>query len=325
MFSPGKYKKSVFEKFGRSSSAFADRFTAVVDDVDMGDDNMSLNDQVAKTHAAVKKLVERNVERLGDKYDELCVVKTQVDEMERGGARVHDLFLLRVFMAVFGGPRSPWRAHDGQAHRYHNGAWKHTAAMNVQQALRLEHAVNRADAILLRMSKDKNVKRPSWDEGWLLDYPSPAAATQVDVDDDPDESFSIARKMLRESLNRFLTTGNNNVLKIFCKWCDQVKRAEPTLAFKDKCLKIQPGQAAEEIKKGPEVNCYAYMDLSIKYKPPAADVDRYDLMMATLYGSDVESKEIEVLGEALALMHQRQPPRVRVRKGKGQALRIGLY
>ncbi|CAK0822982.1 unnamed protein product, partial [Prorocentrum cordatum] len=293
VFSPGKYKESVFQKFGRSSSAFADRFTAV-----------------AKTHAAVKKLVEKNAERLGDKYDELCVVKTQVDEMERGGARVHDLFLLRVFMAVFGGPRSPWRAHDGQAHRYHNGAFRYTAAMNVQQALRLEHAVNRADAILLRMSKDKNVKRPSWDEGWLLDYTSPAAATQADVDDDPDESFSIARKMLRESLNRFLTTGNNvNILKTFCKWCDQPKQAEPTLAFKDKCLKIQPGQAAREIKKAPEVNCYAYMDLSIKYKPPAADVDRYDLMMATLYGDDVESKEIEVLGEALALMHKRQPPR----------------
>ena len=44
-----------------------------------------------------------------------------------------------------------------------------------------------------------------------------------------------------------------------------------------------------ETRKGPEVNCYAYMDLSIKFKPPAADVDRYDLMMATLYGDDVES------------------------------------
>ena len=250
---------------------------------------------------------------------ELCVVKTIVDEIERGGARVHDLFLLRAFMAVFGGPKSAWRAHDGQAYRYHDGAWKHAAAMNVQQAVRMERAVNQVDLILPRMSKDKNVRRPSWDEGWLLDYASRAAAAQVEGDDDPDESFSIARKMLRETLTRFLTTGNNNIIKTFCKWCDQQKRAEPRLAFKDACLKIEPGKAAVEIRKGPEVNCHAYMDVSLNFKPPTADVDRYDLMMATLYGNDVESKEIEGIGEALALMHQRQPPRVRVRKGKGPA------
>ena len=138
------------------------------------------------------------------------------------------------------------------------------------------------------------------------------------IDEDPDESFSVARKMLRETLTRFLTTGNQNILRIFCKWCDQPKKAEPYLAFKDKCLQLIPGKKAVAVKQAPEVNCYAYVDESIKYKPPAADVDRYDLMMATLYGNDVESKEIEGLGEALALMYQRQPPRVRVRKGKGQ-------
>eukprot|EP00959_Pyramimonas_sp_CCMP1952_P082427 1722471-Pyramimonas_sp.AAC.1 len=79
--------------------------------------------------------------------------------------------------------------------------------------------------------------------------------------------------MPRETLTRFLSPGNNNILKTFCKWCDQKKRAEPRLAFKGARLEIQPGKAAKEIKKGPEVNCYAYMDLSIKYKPPAADVD----------------------------------------------------
>eukprot|EP00959_Pyramimonas_sp_CCMP1952_P021123 445152-Pyramimonas_sp.AAC.1 len=91
---------------------------------------MSLNDEVSKTHAAAQRLVARNNDRLGKKYDELCVVKTIVDEIERGGARVHDLFLPRAFMAVFGGPKSPRRAHDGQAYRCHNGAWKHAAAMN---------------------------------------------------------------------------------------------------------------------------------------------------------------------------------------------------
>eukprot|EP00959_Pyramimonas_sp_CCMP1952_P376876 7893840-Pyramimonas_sp.AAC.1 len=79
------------------------------------------------------------------------------------------------------------------------------------------------------MSKDKNVRGPSWDEGWLLDYASPAAAAQADGDDDPDESFSIARKKLHETLTRLLTTGNNNIPKTFCKWCDQQKRAEPRL------------------------------------------------------------------------------------------------
>ncbi|CAK0868398.1 unnamed protein product, partial [Prorocentrum cordatum] len=299
VFSPGKYKESIFQKFGRSSSALADRFTAVADDVDMGDEEMSLNDEASKAHAAAQRLVARNNDRLGKKYDELCVVKTIVDEIERGGARVHDLFPLRAFMAVFGGPKSPWRAHDGQAYRYHNGAWKHAAAMNVQQALRMEKAVNQAGAILLRMSKDKNVRRPSWDEGWPLDYAGPAAAAQADGGDDPDESFSIARKMLRETLARFQTTGNNNILKTFCKWCDQQKRAEPRLAFKDACLKIEPGKAAEKMGKSPEVNCYAYIDLSIKFKPLAADVERYDLMMATLYGDDAESKEIEGVGEAV--------------------------
>ena len=54
-FSPGRCRKSVFEKFGRSSSsAFADRFQEVVENVDMGDDYISLKDQVGKIHTAVQ-------------------------------------------------------------------------------------------------------------------------------------------------------------------------------------------------------------------------------------------------------------------------------
>ena len=77
----------------------------------------------------------------------------------------------------------------------------------------------------------------------------------------------------------------------------------------------KPAQAIA--KKSPDNDCYAYINQSIKFKPPEADVDRYDLMMATLYGADTESQEIESLGEALSLMQKRQPPRVRIRKGKG--------
>ena len=35
------------------------------------------------------------------------------------------------------------------------------------------------------------------------------------------------------------------------------------------------------------------------------------------YDEDTESKESEAMGEALSMLHKRQPPRVRVRKGKG--------
>ncbi|CAK0902967.1 unnamed protein product, partial [Prorocentrum cordatum] len=164
--------------------------------------------------------------------------------------------------------------------RCRDGARKRAAAMNVQQALRVEKAVDQADAIPLRMGKDKNVRRPSWDEGLLLDCASPAAAAQV------------------------LTIGNDDILMTLCKWCDRQKRAEPRPAFKGACLKIEPGKAAVEMKKSPEVNCYACVYLSIKFKPPAADAERYDLMMAALYGDDAGSKDIEGNGEALAPMRQ---------------------
>ena len=143
-----------------------------------------------------------------------------------------------------------------------------------------------------------------------------------EVDSDPSESFSICRKLIRECLTKFLTSGGNSILRTFCKWCDQPKQARPLLAFKDKCVELLWCKPAQQKKKSPENDCYAYNASSIKYKPPAADVDRYDLMMATLYGADAESKEIEGLGEALSLMQKRQPPRVRVRKGKGGYLAI---
>ena len=57
--------------------------------------------------------------------------------------------------------------------------------------------------------------------------------------------------------------------------------------------------------------------MSIKWKPPDADIEKYDLFMATLYGDDDEAWELEICGEARALMHKRQPQRVRVRKGQG--------
>ena len=93
-FSPGRYRSSVFEKFGRSSSSsFADRFgTEEAMDVDKGDDSWSLKEMVSKTHTAVKKLTDRNAERFVGRYDELCVLKTGIDELERGGGRAHDLF-----------------------------------------------------------------------------------------------------------------------------------------------------------------------------------------------------------------------------------------
>ncbi|CAK0891026.1 unnamed protein product [Prorocentrum cordatum] len=254
VLSTGTHKESISHKFGRSSSALADRVTVAVDEVGMGDKEMHLNDEAWKTHAAAQKLA---------------------------------------------------------AHRRHSGVWKHAAATNVQQALRMERAANQADAILLHISEDKNARRPSRGEGWLLDYASPAAAAQVEGGGDPDESFSIARKMPRKTLTRFLITGNNNIPQTFCKWCNQQRRAEPRPAFKDARLEIEPGKAAVGIRKSPEVNCYAHTDLSTTFKPPAADAGRHDPMMATLYGDDVEPKEIECIGEALALKHQRQPPRAR--------------
>ena len=285
-------------------------------DVDKGDDSWSLKEMVSKTHTAVKKLTDRNAERFVGRYDELCVLKTGIDELERGGGRAHDLFLLRLFVTVFSGPASPWRAHNGQPYRYYNGAYAQTQALNIQQALRFESAINKADQTLMRMSKDRDAPRPAWDEAWLLADAGPQVAG-AEIDDAPCESFSISRKLLRESLTKFLVGNGHQALRTFCKWCDESKNPRPLLAFKDKCVELRPGRESQVIKKSPDNDCYAYMDRSIAYKPPAADIDRYDLMMATLYGEDTESKEIECVGEALALMHKRQPPRVRVRKGKG--------
>ena len=87
--------------------------------------------------------------------------------------------------------------------------------------------------------------------------------------------------------------------------------------------KLNPGMPAQTVLKPPDNNCYMEVPQSIKYKPPQEDIDKYDLFMATLYGPDDDAREIEACGEARAMIHLRQPPRVRVREGRGASLSSG--
>ena len=83
------------------------------------------------------------------------------------------------------------------------------------------------------------------------------------------------------------------VLKNYVKWCQQVKKPNPMIAFDGKCIKLvfshsQPFQA-----KSPGNDCYIAVPQSIAFKPSDEDVDQYDLFMATLCREDSEAREIE--------------------------------
>ena len=319
-WSPRKYQKKVFAKFGRSASdVFSSRFDVAAEDVQESDDGVGFKAQITGTHACVAALIAENPE-MKPRYDELCILKTAIDQYARGGSRSHDLFLVRLFTTLFSGCVSPWRAHDGQAFRYDNGSYTEVYSLNIQQALRIEDSITKADACLKRMSKDKDMRKPQWNGSWLLRDGRPEGIDQSCKD--PDESFSTCQKLLRDVLAKFLQNNGTNTLKLFCRWCSEKKVAEPLLSFSDHCVKFTPGMSSVTVKKDPANNCYSYFPKSIKYTPPAADLDRYDTLMGTLYGADHDGREIELGGEAIAVMQFRQPPRVRCRKGKGAALAI---
>jgi hypothetical protein len=167
----------------------------------------------------------------------------------------------------------------------------------------------------MRMGKDRRVDKACWDEDWIARDASQGGS---DVSkEDPDESFASCKKLITDALGKLMQNGGQSIVRTFCQWCDQAKVAAPLLSFTDICIRLRPGLLAERIPKAPGNNCYASFPKSIKFKAPAADVDRYDLLMATLYGMDTEARDIEPCGEARALCFLRQPPGCRIRKGRG--------
>ena len=125
----------------------------------------------------------------------MVLLKTTVDHFARGGARSHDLFLVRLFATIFGGPVCPWRCHFQVAFRYENGAFSPVGSVTIQQALRIENAVGDADSTLLRMSLDKDQLAPKWDEGWLRLDAGPAGADKSNQE--PRECFKTAEHTSR--------------------------------------------------------------------------------------------------------------------------------
>jgi hypothetical protein len=271
--------------------------------------------QIQEVHDFVAKFMATAGTLFEDRYDELCTVRTIIEQIRRGGGGSHDLFQIRLFVTLFSGPVCPWRAHPAQTYRYSNGEWVEASALTIQQALRIESALSKAESTVRRMSRDKKFTCPKWDAEWLLKDATPGGA---DVScKEPDEGFSVCCKMLRESLVKLLQNGGQFVLKNFTKWCREPKKPKPMIAFKDRCGKLVFGKPTELVDKAPAQDCYMGSIYSITYKPAQDDIDTYDLLMATLYGTDVDALEIETGGEALGMTYQRQPPRVKVRRGKG--------
>lgn len=184
-----------------------------------------------------------------------------------------------------------------------------------RQALRIEDALSHTDAALMRMSKDRRVDKACWDEDWLVRDASQGGSDLSK--EGPDESFTSCKKLVTDALGKLMQNGGQSIVRTFCQWCDQPKKAAPLVSFTDMCIRLRPGMTAEKISKAPGNDCYASFPKSIKFKAPAADVDKYDLLMATLYGMDSEARDIELCGEARALCFLRQPPRCRIRKGRG--------
>ena len=315
-FSHGAYQEEVFELFGRASvDSFANRFAHVQENHEESDSGVSFRDQIAADHTAVQALVTQYPTLFGKRYDELVLLKTAVDHFTRRGARSHDLFLVRLFATIFGGPICPWKCHFQVAFRYEDGAFSPVSSVNVQQALRIEAAVSDADGTLLRMSKDKDVFFPRWDGEWLRRDAAPAGADRSN--EEPKESFKVCRQMLATSLSKLIQNGGQYVLRNFVNWCGEPKRPAAVLSFRDCSIVFNPGGQATKIVKSPNNNCYTYVPMSIKYQPSPEDIDRYVLFVGTLYGTDIDARELEAAGKALALMSKRQPPRCRVRKGRG--------
>lgn len=315
VFSFADYQAEVFKKFGRCSSvAFVSKFQEFVPD-QVDDEVVCFKDQVRDIHESVSKLIEKHAPAFDARYDELVIWKTTVWQFERGGERSHDVFLVRVFATLFSGPVSPWRAHDWQPYRYSNGAWILVMTMGIDQVLRIEEALNAADALLKRMSRHKDYPRPCWSEDWLVADSKPGGTDKSAQE--VDEAWGLCRKLLRDTLTKLMQNGGQLIVRNFCRFCNEPKKAEPLLAFIDICFKLEPGKPAVKVKKSPAANCYASFPMKLTFKPPVADVERYDLLMGTLYGSDAEGRELEICGEARALVHLRQPPRCRLRKGKG--------
>lgn len=307
-FSENKYRQQVFAKLGRSSSTgFYDRVnrSALAQDVQASDDGITFMTQVNTVHECVSQFISAVVSQcdLKHRYDEMCVIKTIIDQHKRGGGASHDLFQIRLFVTLFSGPVCPWRAHPEQTYRYSNGEWIEASSLTIQQALRIEGALSKAESTLRRMSKDKDFKCPTWQPQWFIQDESQAGTDKSN--EEPDEGFTVCCKILRESLVKLLQNGGQFVLKNFMKWCKEPKKPKPMIAFHDKCVKLTFGQPSEFVDKSPSLDCYMGSPYSISYKVAEDDIEKYDLLMATLYGEDTDALEIEGGGEAISITYQR--------------------
>jgi len=303
LWSPGKHCKFVFDKFGsRAKTTFASRLFTTEQDIEESDDGVGFRAQIDELHAIVNHVVAQDP-ALKPKYDELCILRAVFEQLYRGACRGHDLFLVRLFATLFGGEGPPWKAHDGQAFRYDNGACSEVNALNIQQALRIEEAITKADACLQRMSHDKNMHRPTWNPNWFLQLYKHNSTDSSNKK--ADESFSHCQKLLREALSKFLQFSGGYALKLFCKWRTEPKKAEPMLAFKDLCVKFLPGQASIIVKKtlGTIAILSSRSPLSISRLKQTSIGTTW--LMATLYGEDKDARTIEYAGEAIALLHNK--------------------
>ena len=138
-----------------------------------------------------------------------------------------------------------------------------TSALTIQQALRIESALSQAESTVRRMGRDKKFDCPKWDAEWLIKDASQGGADTSCKD--PDDGFSVCCKMLRESLVKLLQNGGQFVLKNFTKWCRELKKPKPMIAFKDRCAKLAFGKQTELVDKSPSHDCYIGFSYSIKY------------------------------------------------------------